>query len=125
MPKRLLGLCVIAALALSCQKFAEGRQLFHDLLVLRDQITTEFHEKVVDVSIINGNQMAVKFVNSPYNDKSDAEKQARANVVADFVVKHYKTPLKAVIVQYVAEKGVAGFSMSHANSYVVPVTSTH
>jgi hypothetical protein len=55
-----LGLLVLCA---SCQKFAEGRQMFRDLLALRDQLATEFHEKSVDLTIGNG-QITVKFINS-------------------------------------------------------------
>lgn len=58
-----LLLCVLALCA-SCQKFAEGRIVFRELLTLRDEIATEFKEKVVDVNIANGDRLTVKFVNS-------------------------------------------------------------
>src|SRR5205823_13790275 len=54
MHKRVSALLGILLLCASCQKFAEGRQIFHDLLALRDQLATRFNEKVVDVSISGG-----------------------------------------------------------------------
>jgi hypothetical protein len=92
-----------AALCLSCQKFAEGRQMFRELLTLRDQIAAEFHEKVVDVSIVNGDRMVVKLINSPLNDRSAEEKQQRADAVAAFVAVHYKKPLSRVSTQFVSQ----------------------
>src|SRR5712692_5066806 len=79
--------------------------MFRDLLALRDQIMTEFHEKVVDVNIANGNHMTVKFINSPLNSRSHEEKQQRADAVAAFVAKHYKRPLSSVSIQFVSQPG--------------------
>jgi hypothetical protein len=118
MVKRLTWLLVVAGLCVSCQKFAEGRQMFRELLALRDQIAAEFHEKVVDVSIANGNRMRVKFVNSPLSSRSHEEKQQRADAVAAFVAKHYTQPLSSVSIQFVSQTGGGGVSVSVGESYV-------
>ena len=81
--------------------------MFRDLLVLRDQISKEFHEPGVDVSIANGNRMTIKFINSPFRSRSREEKQQRADAVAAFVVNHYREPLSSVSVEFVR----AGFSV--------------
>jgi len=81
--------------------------MFRDLLALRDQIMTEFHEKVVDVNISNGNRMTVKFMNSPFSARSREEKQQRADAVAAFVATHYKQPLSSVSIQFVSQPGGA------------------
>ena len=83
--------------------------MFRDLLALRDQIATEFHEQVVDVDIANGNRMTVKFLNSPISSRSRQEKQQRADAVAAFVATHYKQPLSSVSIQFVSQPtGAAG-----------------
>ena len=81
--------------------------MFRELLTLRDEIAREFQEKVVDVSIGNGDRMTVKFVNSPLRSRSRDEKQQRADAVAAFVAEHYKKPVSAVAIQFVSEVGVA------------------
>jgi len=79
--------------------------MFRDLLALRDQIMTEFHEKVVDVNIANGNRMTVKFINSPFASHTREEKQERADAVATFVARHYKQPLSSISIQFVSQTG--------------------
>lgn len=91
----------VAALLLcaSCQKFAEGRQAFREVLALRDQITAEFHDPVADVSMdIVNDKMTVKFASSQLRTRE--ERQQRADAVAAFVTSHYKHPLKSVAVQF-------------------------
>src|SRR5258708_34273381 len=90
-----LGLALLA-LCVSCQKFAEGRQMFRDLLTLREQIAKEFHESQVDIKVMNGNRMTVSFINSPLGAQSNNEKQQRADTVAAFAATHYKHPLSAL-----------------------------
>lgn len=107
-----------AALCLSCQKFAEGRQMFREMLALRDQLATEFHEKVVDINVTNGNRMTVKFINSPMSKASREEKQQRADAVAAFVATHYKQPMTSVTTQFVTQAGSAGLSARMAEGYV-------
>jgi hypothetical protein len=106
--KRATWLLVAAALCLSCQKFAEGRQMFRELLVLRDQISKEFHEPAVDVSIANGNRMTVKFINSPFGSRNREEKQQRADAVAAFVAEHYPHPLSSVSIEFVRKTAGVG-----------------
>jgi len=106
-------LCVLVLCA-SCQKFAEGRVVFRELLTLRDEIAAEFKEKVVDVNIANGDRLTVKFVNSPVASRTAGEKQQRADEVAAFVVKHYKHPLASVTTMFVSRGG----NLSTGESYV-------
>jgi hypothetical protein len=106
MNKRAALLLCVLALCASCQKFAEGRQMFHDLLALRDQLATQFHEKVVDVNISGGGKLMVKFINSPLETASHEVKQKRADEVAAFVMSHYNHPLSSVTTQFVAKGGV-------------------
>jgi hypothetical protein len=110
------SLCLLA-LCVSCQKFAEGRQVFHDLLALRDQIAAEFHEQVGNVSISKGGRMTVSFINSPLNAHSSEEKQKRADEVAAFVTRHYKQPLKAVTTVFASQKGGMGVTMTQSESF--------
>lgn len=116
--KRVTWILVVAGLCVSCQKFAEGRQMFRELLALRDQIATEFHERVVDVNIARGDRMTVKFINSPFSARSHEEKQLRADVVAAFVARHYKQPLASVSVQFVSQTSGAGPSAGIGETYV-------
>jgi hypothetical protein len=118
MLKRTIGLLLVAALCVSCEKFAEGRQMFQELLRLRDQLMTEFHEQVVDVNIATGDRMTVKFVNSPLLSRSREEKQQRADAVAAFVAQHYSRPMKSVSVQFVSRTGAAGASVSRTETFV-------
>lgn len=118
MVKRMTWILVLAALCASCQKFAEGRQMFRELLALRDQIATEFHETVSDVNVTNGNRMTVKFIDSPFNSRSREEKQRRADAVAAFVARHYKQPLASVSVQFVSQTSGAGLPAVVGETYV-------
>ena len=103
--RRLFVVVAAAMLFASCQKFAEGRLVFRDLLALRDAIALEFHEKVVDVNIANGNQLTVKFRDSPLASRSREEKQKRADDVAKFVSAHYKGEIKSVTTMFVTQAG--------------------
>lgn len=89
----------------SCQKFVEGKQMFRELLALRDQLAREFHEKVVDVNVTTDGHMTVKFINSPLRGRSRAEKQQRADAVAAFASKHYAHHLSSVTTQFVPADG--------------------
>ena len=108
MSKRLACCLTLLALSASCQKFAEGRQMFRELLALRDQIAAEFHEKVVDVNVAGGDRMIVKFINSPLNSSSGEDKQKRADEVAAFVTSHYNHPLSSVSTQFLSRAGGVG-----------------
>jgi hypothetical protein len=105
MAKRIAVFLVALLVCASCQKFAEGRQLFRELLALRDQIATQFHEKVVDVKISTGGALTVTFVNSPLNSATREVKQKRADEVAEFVISHYKHPLPSVSTQFASGTG--------------------
>lgn len=105
MLKRLWLVLAVVAFCASCQKFAEGRQLFRDLLALRDQLAAEYRERVVDVSIAGGDRLTVKFIDSPLNAQSREVKQKRADDVAVFVAAHYKHPVSSVSTQFVSKAG--------------------
>jgi hypothetical protein len=105
--KRAVWLVCLLAFCISCQKFAEGRQIFRDLLALRDAVASEFHEKVVDVNISTGDRLTVKFIDSPLNSQSREAKQKRADEVAAFVTSHYKHPVSSVSTQFVSKAGPA------------------
>ena len=108
MTKRGALLLIVLVFTASCQKYAEGQQMFRQLLALRDQIAMEFHEKVVDVSIANTDQMSIKFIDSPLNSRTREEKQQRADAVAAFVAKHYNQPLSSVSVRYASSTSSGG-----------------
>lgn len=118
--KRVTLLLSILAVFVSCngERFAEGRQMFRELLTLRDQLGKEFHEKVVDVNLRNTTHMTVKFVNSPMKARSHAEKQQRADAVAVFVRKNYPRPVQSVMTQFVSQTGGGGLSAATSESYV-------
>lgn len=108
---RRFSLCLVALLVLcaSCQKFAEGRILFRELLTLRDEITKEFHEQQVDVNVMDGDRLTVKFINSPLAAQTSDVKQKRADDVAAFVTAHYKHPLAKINTIFVHEGLSEGF----------------
>ena len=108
----------LAALCASCQKFAEGRQLFRELLVLRDEVTKQFHEANVDVRIMNGDRMTVTFIDSPMKARSQEEKQKRADEVATFVTAHYKHPLKSVMTVFLARSGGFGVTVNQSEAFI-------
>ena len=118
MLKRAVAFASLVALCASCQKFAEGRQMFRELLALRDEIAAEFHEKVVDVTVMNGDRLTIKFINSPLLSASSEERQKRADDVATFVAKHYKHPVAAVTTVFVVQSGGLGVSANTSDSYV-------
>jgi hypothetical protein len=105
MHKRVWAPLGILLLCAACQKFAEGRQIFHDLLVLRDQVGKEFHEKVVDVNLSGDKRIVVKFSNSPLQGAPREAKQKRADMVAAFVMSHYEHPVSSVSTQFAVSGG--------------------
>jgi hypothetical protein len=114
---------LLAALVLcaSCQKFAEGRQLFHqfhDFTALRDQIAAQFNEKQVYVNYSTGAIVSVQFINSSLLSASAEEKQKRADDVAVFVANHCKYPVSKVTTFFVARSASTGVSVSMSNVYV-------
>jgi len=78
MLKRAAVILDAVAVCASCQKFAEGQQMFRELLALRDPIATQFPERVVDVSISAGGKVTVKFINSPLNS---AAREPRRRII--------------------------------------------
>ena len=118
MSRRLISWFVLLALCASCQKFAEGRQMFRELLSLRDDVVKEFHEANVDVNLMNGNRMKVVFTNSAFQSQSNEEKQKRADAVAAFVAAHYKHPLASVTTVFVKQSGGMGVSVSSSEAFV-------
>ena len=112
MHKRLGTLLGILLLGTSCQKFAEGRQMFRDILALRDQVATEFHETVGNVNISSGQRVTITFIDSPLNSASQEAKQQRADAVAAFVMSHYKHPVSTVVTNFTSQKGPISFSES-------------
>lgn len=108
MKRAILLVVLVMAAACNGEKFAEGKQMFRELLMLRDQLGKEFHEKVVDVNVTNGAHLTVKFVNSPLQSESAAVKQERANAVAAFVAKNYPRPVKSVTTEFAANDAFTG-----------------
>ena len=105
MHKRVWASLSILLFCAACQKFAEGRQIFHDILVLRDQLGKEFHEKVVDVNLSGDKGIVVKFKNSPLQSAPRDVKQRRADMVAAFVMSHYEHPVSSVTTQFTVNSG--------------------
>src|SRR5436190_21847346 len=121
MSKRALLLLGGLLLCASCQKFAEGRQLFgqfHDFMALRDQIAAQFNEKQVYVNYSTGAIVSVQFINSPLLSASAEEKQKRADDVAVFVANHCKYPVSKVTTFFVARSASTGVSVNMSNVYV-------
>jgi hypothetical protein len=116
---RRISLCfALVVLCASCQKFAEGRLMFREMLTLRDKLTKEFHEPQVDVTLMNGDRMTVKFINSPLASQGSDVKQKRADDVAAFVMTHYKHPVAKVTTVFVHQGGGMGVSVSSSDGYV-------
>src|SRR5882672_11177038 len=108
MSKRFAWSLALVFLCASCQKFAEGRQMFRELLTLRDQLATEFHEQVGNVNLSTNGRITISFINSPLNSRIVEEKQKRADEVAAFVAKHYNHPLTSVTTTFASQKGALG-----------------
>ena len=98
--------------------------MFRDLMAVREQIAAEFHERAVDINVMNGTRMTVKFVNSPFNAKSSEEKQQHADAIGAFAVAHYKHPLTGVSVQYISKTGVAGVSAMSSETFIARLQSS-
>lgn len=103
MTKRVVLLFFTAVLCLSCEEYADGQMTYRELLKLRDAIEREFKEDVADVTVTTDKRMTVKFVNSPFRLRPSAEKQQRADAVAEFVSRNYRQPLSSVAIQYAGE----------------------
>jgi|SRR6185436_3667848 len=117
MSKRLLWFLACLALCASCQKFAEGQRLFRDMMVLRGQIATQFHEARVQVNVIGKGTVVVTFINSPLNGASSEEKQKRADDVATFVMKNCKHQVPEVRTFFVSQSGGVGGSVAGLDRY--------
>jgi len=102
---RALWFVAFLALCASCQKVAEGQRLFRDMMLLREQIATQFHEARVQVNVIGSGTVVVTFINSPLNSASPEEKQKRADEVAAFVMKNCKHPVPEVRTFFVSQSG--------------------
>ena len=115
--KRALWLLAFLALCTSCQKVVEGQRLFRDMMVLRGQIATQFHEARVQVNVIDNGTVVVMFINSPLNSASPEEKQKRADDVATFVLKHSTHQIPEVRTFFVTQTGGAGGSVTGLDRY--------
>ena len=102
---RALRFLVLLALCASCQRLSEGQRLLRDMMALRGQIATQFHEPRVQVNVIDGGTVVVSFINSPLSGVSPEEKQKRADEVAAFVMKNRKHPVREVRTFFVSQSG--------------------
>jgi hypothetical protein len=87
------------------------------MMVLREQIATQFHEARVQVNVIDGGIVVVTFINSPLNGASSAEKQKRADEVAAFVIKNCKHEVRGVRTFFVSKSGGIGGSVTRLDRY--------
>ena len=117
MSKRALWLLALLGLCASCQKFVEGQRLFRDMMVLREQVATQFHEARVQVNVIGSGTVVVTFINSPLNGASSEEKQKRADEVAAFVMKNCKHQVPEVRTFFVTQSGGVGGSVTGLDRY--------
>ena len=115
MSRRALWLLTCLALCTSCQKLVEGQRLFRDMMVLRGQIETQFHEARVQVNVIDKGTVVVTFINSPLNGAPPEEKQKRADEVAAFVMKNSKHQVPEVRTFFVSQSG--GGSVTNLDRY--------
>jgi len=87
------------------------------MMVLREQIATQFHEARVQVNVIGKGTVVVTFINSPLNGASPEEKQKRADEVAAFVMKNGKHPVRQVRTFFVSQSGGIGGSVTGLDRY--------
>lgn len=113
MSKRALWFPVLLVLCASCQKVG----LFRDMMALRGQIGTQFHEERVQVNVIHGDTVVVTFINSPLIGASSEDKQKRADEVAAFVMKHSRHQMREVRTFFVAKSGGIGGSVTRLDRY--------
>ena len=87
--------------------------MFHDMLVLRDELATQFHEKDISISIdTTKSALTVEFVNSPLYSASPEAKPQRADAVASFVVSRYKHLPSTVFTKFVSKRGSLSVSQT-------------
>ena len=103
-------------LALSC-----SRKNIHDLMELiplRKALIKEYRTDEVNLSIWNGNTLAVSFINSPFNDLSKAEKEVKAKEIARFVNGQYTSmeTISTISVSFVVHKNYVIFNYNNSLS---------
>lgn len=104
MSKRVVILLAALLLCASCQKFAEGKEMFRELLALRDAVSKHVGERVSDINL-RGDTIEVAFTDSTLNTASKEAKQQRADEVARFVMLSYRHPVKRVTTTFVTKNG--------------------
>jgi len=87
------------------------------MMMLRDQIATQFHETRVQVNVIGNGTVVVTFINSPLNVASSEVKQKRADEVAAFVMKNCKHQVPEVRTFFISQSGGVGGSVTGLDRY--------
>ena len=64
-------------------------QQLQDLEPLKEQIVDEYKDENVRLQLHNGNSVGVSFINTPFNDLTQAEQEQKATEIAQFVKYNY------------------------------------
>src|ERR1700730_13355538 len=92
MPSPLRSTAIILALCsllFACACSSGLVKSLRDTARLRQQLIDKYHEQDVNVSLQNSRFLSIVFVNSPLNQKDNAERARRAQDTAAFVVANY------------------------------------
>jgi hypothetical protein len=84
----ILALC---SCLLACACSTQTVKSLRDMARLRRQLIDKYHEQDVNVSLQNSRFLFVVFVNSPLNQRDNAERAKRAQDTATFVASNYPT----------------------------------
>jgi hypothetical protein len=83
-----IACCIFALIFLSaCNR--KDVQIFKEMIPLRNALVKKYKADNIRVANWNGNNLTISFINSSFNDLTDAEKQLKAEEIARFVNSHY------------------------------------
>ena len=100
-----IAICFIVLLMLVTGCTRDNIRLFTEMIHLKKALEKEYKVDDLNLSVWNGNTIAVSFVNSSFNALSETEKQSKAEEIARFVNKHNTTKnIKMISVGFVVYK---------------------
>src|SRR5581483_4825338 len=77
-------------LMLLCWSLSELRcAQLKDMASLRDQLAEQYHQRNIEMKLINGKALNVAFINSEFNALEPEAKKIKAPEIASFVKSHY------------------------------------
>lgn len=86
-----------------------------ELAPLRDQLVQTYAEDEINLQIQNGHAINVSFINSSFNDLPQADKEPKAQEIAQFVKDHYASigKIDRISVSFVVHKQYVIFNYTN------------